>query len=163
MGTRRNVAWVIRMGALGVALAGCGSSSSSGDGATYSTSEGGTYSATEGGTYSATEGGATALDTSQMPQLIIGSGYRFATPALVVPAGATVLIKNEDGVPHTVTSEAAPGAFSPSGAFDTGLIPAGRTATITIPAAVPGTVYYYYCSIHLNLMVPADGMITVGP
>jgi hypothetical protein len=61
-----------------------------------------------------------------------------------------------------VTSEGAPNGFSPSGTFDTGVIPGGGNATITIPAdAISGTIYYYYCAIHTSLMAPPNGTITV--
>lgn len=98
----------------------------------------------------------------QAVMLTIGSGMRFTTPALVVPAGTTIMVENQDSVPHTVTSETAPDAFNASGAFDTGIITRGGTATITIPANTPsGTVYYYYCSIHTAVMSPPNGTITV--
>jgi plastocyanin len=87
---------------------------------------------------------------------------RFANPDMVVQAGATITVQNQDTLPHTVTSEAAPNAFQPSGAFDTGVIAGGGSATFTIPAsAVSGTVLYYYCAIHTALMSPPNGMITV--
>ncbi len=117
-------------------------------------------------TYSMTDGGVVAdgsgSDAVEGATLMIASGMRFATASLTVPAGTAIAVRNEDSLPHTVTSESAPNAFAPSGVFDTGTIAAGGTATITIPAsAASGTVYYYYCSIHKSGMVPAHGMIMV--
>lgn len=111
---------------------------------------------TAGGTVTGPEVGV------QTAVLTIGSGMSFATPSLTVPAGTIISVQNQDNLPHTVTSEAAPDAFSPSGAFDTGVILGGGSGTITIPAnAVSGTVYYYYCSIHRSSMAPPNGTITI--
>lgn len=142
----RNTIGLVGLAGLVVSIAfGCGSSTS------YSSSN--KDSGSGGGQQ---DGGAQAL------VLTIGSGMRFMTPSLVVPAGTSITVRNEDSLPHTVTSETAPDAFTPSGQFDTGIIAAGQTATIAIPAdAVPGTVYYYYCTLHRSAMTPANGMITV--
>jgi hypothetical protein len=44
--------------------------------------------------------------------------------------------------------------------FDTGIIPAGGNATITIPAtATPGTVIPYFCKVHTSAM--PQGMLTI--
>lgn len=99
---------------------------------------------------------------AQAVVLTIGNGMAFTTPNLVVLAGTVITVQNQDSVPHTVTSEAAPNAFSPSGAFDTGVLPAGGSATITIPAgAASGTIFYYYCGIHTAMMSPPNGTITI--
>jgi plastocyanin len=106
---------------------------------------------------------AAAGDTNvQAAVITIASGMLFATPNLVVPAGTAITVHNQDSVPHTVTSETAPNAFQPSGAFDTGVIRGGGSATITLPVdALAGTVFYYYCSIHTSLMAPPNGTITI--
>jgi plastocyanin len=108
-------------------------------------------------------GDAAAEDANiQSAVITITSGLLFATPSLVVPAGTTITVQNQDTVPHTVTSETAPNTFQPSGAFDTGVIPGGGSATITLPAdAMAGTIFYFYCSIHASLMVPPNGTITI--
>ncbi len=62
-------------------------------------------------------------------------------------AGSALTVTNNDGAPHTLTDRA--------GAFDTGSIGGGGTATVTLPAA-PGT-YEFFCSIHPSM----TGTITV--
>ena len=57
-----------------------------------------------------------------------------------VSAGATVTIKNDDTVMHTVTSDDA-------GKFDVSVNP-GKTATFTAPVA--GT-YKFHCKIHSTM------------
>ncbi len=153
--TRTVVRMAVRVGWLAGALglaSGCGSS--------YSSNDGGTYYSNDAA--SNVGGDAAASNDAQAQVLMIASGMRFATPSMTVPAGTAITVRNEDSLPHTVTSESAPGAFTPDGMFNTGNIAPGGTATIMIPASTaPGTVLYYYCVIHTSLMVPADGMITV--
>lgn len=91
--------------------------------------------------------------------------FAFSPANLDVPAGSTVTVTNADAVPHTVTSQSAPGAFTPGGvagvSFDTGSIAGGASGTFTIPAGAPvGTVVPYYCTVHLGGMANA-GQITV--
>jgi len=91
--------------------------------------------------------------------------FTFSPGDLMVQPGATITVRNNDTVPHTVTSQSAPRAFVPGAvqgiSFDTGIIPAGGTATITIPATAPhGTVIPYYCSVHTTAMAN-DGQVTV--
>jgi len=93
------------------------------------------------------------------------ANFAFSPANLSVPAGATVTVTNLDGESHTVTSESAPGTFTPGAvngvSFDTGPIPPGGTATFTIPAnAPPGTVIPYFCTLHLQTMANT-GLITV--
>jgi plastocyanin len=83
---------------------------------------------------------------------------------LTVPAGATVTVVNNDGFPHTVTSESAKGQFTPGSvsgvSFDTGSF--NGTASFRLPDSIAdGTVIPYYCAIHKGSMVPADGTITI--
>jgi plastocyanin len=94
------------------------------------------------------------------------SGMAFRPLNLDVPPGATVTVLNRDtSMLHSVTSQAAAGAYVPGGvggvSFDTGAIPAGQ-ATFTVPAAAAeGTVVPYYCSTHGSMMVTPNGTITV--
>lgn len=157
MGKMRMIAWLVCGSGI---LCSCGSTALSTDAGTENDAATGMGAMTDAATTSDASTGNDA--TAQSAVLMISSGLRFATPSLVVAAGASVTIENQDSLPHTVTSEAAPNAFTPSGDFDTGPIAAGKTATITIPAtATSGTVFYYYCSIHASLMSPANGTITV--
>jgi plastocyanin len=67
--------------------------------------------------------------------------FAFSPSTLTVSPGAKVTVHNDDSATHTVT------AVSPhSGAFNTGDIAPGETATFTAPSA-PGT-YAYICIIH---------------
>jgi plastocyanin len=83
---------------------------------------------------------------------------------MTVDAGTVITVKNLDGVQHSVTSEAQQGDYTPGAvggvSFDTGLLAAGASGSVTIPATAPsGTVIPYYCSKHTSMM--GQGTITV--
>ena len=61
----------------------------------------------------------------------------FSPKTLKVKAGAKVTVKNNDGTTHTFAAD--------KGAFDTGDIDSGSSATVTVKK--PGT-YAYHCNIH---------------
>src|SRR3954453_9506866 len=61
----------------------------------------------------------------------------FSPKTLEVKAGSKVTVKNKDDTTHTFTAN--------KGAFDTGDIDGGSSATITVKK--PGT-YAYHCTIH---------------
>lgn len=63
--------------------------------------------------------------------------FEFSPNRLTVKARATVTVRNSDSTDHTVTAD--------GGAFDTGRIRGGATATFTVTK--PGT-YPYHCDIH---------------
>jgi plastocyanin len=63
--------------------------------------------------------------------------FAFSPKTLQVKAGSKVKVKNKDGTTHTFSAN--------KGAFDTGEIDAGSSATITVKK--PGT-YAYHCNIH---------------
>jgi plastocyanin len=114
--------------------------------------------ATGGGTQDVVAG-----DTSGTSITI--SNFTFSPSDLQVKAGAVISIVNQDTAPHTVTSEAKQGDFSPGGVagvtFDSGNIASGASGSITIPAsAPPGTVIPYYCVYHLGSM-KGSAQITV--
>jgi len=69
-----------------------------------------------------------------------GNTWAFSPLQITVLAGTTITWQNVSSAPHTATSD--PG--SPA-AFDTGTIPAGGQASVTL--TVPGT-YTYFCAIH---------------
>jgi plastocyanin len=95
------------------------------------------------------------------------SNMTFSPQNLEVPPGATVTVVNGDSaMPHSVTSSASAGVFTPGAvagvSFDTGLFSGQRT--IAIPAtAAEGTVIPYYCTSHsgLGLMRNPGGMATI--
>jgi plastocyanin len=79
-------------------------------------------------------------------------GQQFDPPRVTVPAGTTVLWRNDSSVPHTVTADPAPARTAsnvqlPSGAepFESESLPLGQTFTrqVTVVGA-----YRYVCRIH---------------
>jgi plastocyanin len=66
--------------------------------------------------------------------------FTFSPQTLTVPAGATVIWKNQDDIPHTVTSTTK--AFK-SGALDT-------DDSFSFTFTTPG-VYEYFCSLHPHM------------
>jgi len=81
-------------------------------------------------------------------QLII-LNYAFDPPSLEVTSGSTVLVQNQDSQRHTVTSELAPGAFTPDGRIISPPI-AGFIGISVPPGLAPGTVIPIYCQFHLE-------------
>ena len=67
-------------------------------------------------------------------------GMKFSVPALEVAVGDTVTFTNRDGAPHTATAK--------DGAFDTGRLAKGQSATITVSKA--GT-FDYFCAVHPSM------------
>jgi plastocyanin len=64
----------------------------------------------------------------------------FSPKTLTVKAGTKVTVKNRDSTTHTFTAD--------KGAFDTGDIDSGSSATVTVKK--PGT-YAYHCNIHNSM------------
>lgn len=90
-------------------------------------------------TSTTTTGGASSGGTAAATLVI--KNFSFKPSTLTVSPGATVTVKNEDSATHTVTASG-----SHSGAFNTGDIQPGSSATFKAPSAA-GT-YHYICSIH---------------
>jgi len=67
-------------------------------------------------------------------------GFAFSPKTLQVKAGSKVKVTNKDGTTHTFTAN--------KGAFDTGDIDGGSSATVTVKK--PGT-YAYHCNIHSSM------------
>jgi plastocyanin len=65
----------------------------------------------------------------------------FAFSGTTVAPGATVEVRNQDGVPHTVTEA--------DNLFDSGIVDAGATGSFVAPAA-PGT-YRILCNVHPSM------------
>jgi plastocyanin len=115
---RAQVAAGVRLSALAAIaglLVGCGGSSSS--------------SSSEVSTAGGSGSGAKAVTIAD---------YTFEPAEITVPVGTTVTFTNKDSTPHTATSKR-------QGAFDSGSIDTGKTATITLSEA--GT-FAYYCQFH---------------
>ena len=91
-----------------------------------------------------TSGGGTPAKSS--PNTITMSGMAFGPTTLTVAKGTVVTWQNNDGVPHTSTSD--------TGIWDTGNIPPGGTQTTTFNTS--GT-FSYHCTVHPMM----TGTITV--
>ena len=66
---------------------------------------------------------------------------------LTASAGAEVSVVNQDTLPHTVTSGTGPQDPNSAQLFDTSLINAGESATLSLAQVPPGQ-YDYYCMVH---------------
>src|SRR5918997_1764616 len=66
---------------------------------------------------------------------------------LTASAGAEVSVVNQDTLPHTVTSGTGPQDPNSAQLFDTSLINAGESATLSLAKVTPGQ-YDYYCIVH---------------
>ena len=87
-----------------------------------------------------------STSSSSSADITITSAFTFTTKP--VKADATVTVKNDSGgTTHTVTAN--------NGAFDTGSINSGSTATFTAPTK-PGS-YKFHCNIHPTM----TGTLTV--
>ncbi len=111
-------------------------------------------------------GGCGSSSASNLPPgfYISISNMAYSPLNLNAPPGATVTAINDDGIPHTVTSEATSGAFTPGGvagvSFDTGSF-TGETS-FSLPASAPnGTVIPYFCQVHKATMATPNGTITI--
>jgi len=115
---------------------------------------------------SACGGSSSSSGTLPPGYYITITNMSFAPLNLSAPAGSTVTVINRDTMVHSVTQQAAAGAFTvgaPSGTtpFDTGLF--AGTRTFTLPAGLAdGTVLRYYCSNHTSTMVTPNGTITIA-
>jgi plastocyanin len=111
------------------------------------------------------DGGATGgATTPSGPFVITIADFTFAPDNLVVPAGATVTVRNMDDVPHSVTSQAEAQSYVPGAvsgvSFDTGVFSSGER-TFTVAADAPsGTEVPYFCTVHKNAM-KNDGRLTI--
>jgi plastocyanin len=93
------------------------------------------------------------------------SSLAYAPLDLAAPSGATVTVVNRDAMTHSVTQQAAAGAFTPGAPgggtpFDTGLFTGTRTFTLPTGLA-DGTVLHYYCTSHTSTMLTPNGTITI--
>ncbi len=97
--------------------------------------------------------------------LLFISSLSYIPQNLTVPPGATIVVLNEDPMPHSVTSEASADAFTPGAvagvSFDAS-VPSNAQTSFEIPSTAPvGTVVPFYCSVHRNAMNTPNGSITI--
>jgi plastocyanin len=94
---------------------------------------------------------------------IVIQNFTFSPAQLEVAPGDTVEVQNLDSMPHSVTSQSAPGTFTPGAvegvSFDTG--PFSGSASFTIPASARhGMTIPYFCTVHRSAMANS-GSITI--
>lgn len=82
--------------------------------------------------------GTTATSSESADLVIVISDFAFELPG-PVPAGATITVRNEDGVGHTVTSD------DDGATFDVAVGP-GEEATLTVPQEAGD--YPFHCRPH---------------
>jgi plastocyanin len=116
-------------------LTACGSSGSAATGSGASASSTGA----SGGSSAAAGSTATGAASGTADTIII-KNFMFSPATLTVASGATVTVKNEDTVTHTLTDKADPNLFG------TGNLAAGQSMTIHAPK--PTGSYTYICTIH---------------
>jgi plastocyanin len=80
---------------------------------------------------------ATGTGTGAGGTAITIENFQYSPNPIVVKAGDTITVTNDDGTAHTLTAD--------DGRFDTGDLTGGAEKTITV--AAPGT-YAYHCDIH---------------
>jgi plastocyanin len=90
---------------------------------------------------SSTTGGS-SVSVSMPNGVGTSQGLNFVPASVTVAKGGSVVWKNNDNVPHTVTSTSVPSGAS---SFDSGNMNANATYTVTF--RVTGT-YNYVCSYH---------------
>ena len=144
---RSRIGWGALLAAL---LAACGGGSSNDGGTT---------------TPSGNPGNTPAANPSSSFVITI-RGLAFDPLRLEVTPGATVTVRNMDNMPHSVTSQSAPGTFRAGAAngvsFDTGVFSSGDR-TFTIPAnATAGSTVPYFCLSHLQTMATPTMVVTTG-
>jgi plastocyanin len=82
-------------------------------------------------------GAGTATSPRAGANAVIIRNFAFAPDRLTVPVGTVLKVTNEDGSTHTLTAR--------DGAFTTGELDGGRSATVELTRA--GS-FAYYCKIH---------------
>ncbi len=81
-----------------------------------------------------------ALPAEAAAHTITIADHRFSPAQLAVAAGDTITFVNQDKAPHTATAN--------DGAFDTGRLSAGESATVKVGVA---GVHAYICKIHPSM------------
>lgn len=107
-----------------------------------------TIVAPEGGASGSDAAGAAAGPTITIPSGAAVQGSTAYEPAeLTANAGAIITVVNEDSVPHTVTSGTSNSDPEKGKLFDTSIINAGESHTISLEGVAPGQ-YDYFCIVH---------------
>jgi plastocyanin len=115
--------------------------------------QGGGAAQQQGGGDNQTQGGTTGGAAAGGPTINIleGSSIQgspdYDPDELTVSAGAEVTVVNQDTVLHSATSGTGPQDPNSAQQFDTSLINAGESATLSLAQVTPGQ-YDYYCMVH---------------
>ena len=108
----------------------------------------------------ATGGGGGATAGGSTINILEGSSIQgspdYDPDELTASAGAEVTVVNQDTVLHSATSGTGPQDPESAQQFDTSLINAGESATLSLAQVTPGQ-YDYYCMVHPYM----TGKITV--
>jgi plastocyanin len=119
--------------------------------------QGGGANQTQGET---TTGGGGAAAGGPTINILEGSSIQgspdYDPEELTASAGAEITVVNQDSVLHTATSGTGPQDPNSAQLFDTSLINAGESATLSLAQVTPGQ-YDYYCIVHPYM----TGKITV--
>ena len=85
-------------------------------------------------------GAGAATPRAKKTSAVTIKDFAFSPKTLEVKAGSKIKVSNKDGTTHTFTAN--------KGAFDTGDIDGGSSATVKVEK--PGT-YAYHCNIHSSM------------
>jgi plastocyanin len=129
--------------------AGGGNQTTAAGGGNQTTAAGGGNQTGETAAGGAGGGGATAGGSTI--NILEGSSIQgspdYDPEELTVSAGAEVTVVNQDTVLHSATSGTGPQDPESAQQFDTSLINAGESATLSLAQVTPGQ-YDYYCMVH---------------
>ena len=118
---------------------------------TGETGGGNQTAAAGGGNETAAAGGGGATAGGSTINILEGSSIQgspdYDPDELTVSAGAEVTVVNQDTVLHSATSGTGPQDPESAQQFDTSLINAGESATLSLAQVTPGQ-YDYYCIVH---------------
>jgi plastocyanin len=112
---------------------------------------GGAANQTQGETTTGGAGGGGAATGGPTINILEGSSIQgspdYDPDELTASAGSEVTVVNQDTLPHTATSGTGPQDPESAQLFDTSLINAGESATLSLAQVTPGQ-YDYYCIVH---------------
>jgi plastocyanin len=112
---------------------------------------GGANQTAETTTGAAGGGGAAPASGGATINILEGSSIQgspdYDPDELTASAGAEITVVNQDTLPHSATSGTGPQDPESAQQFDTSLINAGESATLSLAQVSPGQ-YDYYCIVH---------------
>jgi plastocyanin len=135
-----------------VAQGGGGGAAQTGEtGGSSQTTAGGGSSNQTGETTGGSGGGGGAAAGGSTINILEGSSIQgspdYDPDELTASAGSEVTVVNQDTVLHSATSGTGPQDPNSAQQFDTSLINAGESATLSLAQVTPGQ-YDYYCIVH---------------